>query len=108
MQLVQEWLKYAQLENVLTDIPNTCGLPNYKNFKEHRHDQSIFTNLLIKYNIPCFRDPTKPRRYSQQLQLSEYENKMSQTYGRIMIHHRGMMLISFFHYLKSLGGKLQE
>jgi len=30
---------------------NTCGLPNLPGFVEHRGDQSILTNLSIKYDI---------------------------------------------------------
>lgn len=51
MDLVNEWLTYCLDENILTDIPDKHdrnGLP----FKDHRHDQSVLSNLVIKYGLP--------------------------------------------------------
>ena len=53
ISLIKEWLKYCSDIYVVSDLPNKSGFPNYKGFREHRHDQSILTNLSIKYNIPC-------------------------------------------------------
>lgn len=52
MKWVAEWLKWAQNENILTDLPNICGKENLPGFRDHRHDQSILTNLKVKYDIP--------------------------------------------------------
>ncbi len=52
INLMSEWLKYCSDIFIVTDLPNSCGLPNHKDFIEHRHDQSILTNLSIKYKIP--------------------------------------------------------
>lgn len=49
--IVKEWLQYAKNENILTECPNICNLPNINNFTEHRYDQSILTNLFIKNNL---------------------------------------------------------
>jgi hypothetical protein len=46
MSILQEWLKYCSDENVVTDIP--CE-NNFPTFVQHRHDQSILTNLLVKH-----------------------------------------------------------
>lgn len=55
INFVEEWLKYCLDERIASHLkPNTCGLPNLPGFFEHRHDQSIFTNLAIKYNIKTF------------------------------------------------------
>jgi hypothetical protein len=51
VELLNEWFFYMKNPNILTDTPNICGLPNLKNFKDHRHDQSILTNLIIKRGI---------------------------------------------------------
>ena len=50
---LREWLKYCCDERIVTDIPNECGLPNFETFVDHRHDQSIITNLQIKHNLPA-------------------------------------------------------
>lgn len=47
---VNEWLKYCCDPRVLTDLPNTQKLPNYPEFKDHRHDQSIMSLLCIKHD----------------------------------------------------------
>lgn len=54
--IMQEWLKYCKNENVVTDVPNICGLPNFPTFQDHRHDQSILTNLFIKHNIKPYNE----------------------------------------------------
>lgn len=57
--LLEEWLSYAQDERIISDSPNVCGLPNFPEFIDHRHDQSILSNLVIKYNIELFREPSQ-------------------------------------------------
>jgi len=52
--LLDEWYTYMNDLNILTDNQNICGLDNLKNFIEHRHDQSILTNLIIKKNLKHF------------------------------------------------------
>jgi hypothetical protein len=56
MSFVKEWLEYAQDPRIITDIPNECGLDNYPEFKDHRHDQSIVSLLGRKHNIPYIPD----------------------------------------------------
>ena len=48
--IIEEWLSYAKDENVITDIPNILS-DNYPGFVDHRHDQSIITNLAVKHNL---------------------------------------------------------
>ena len=50
LSFVQEWLKYASDPRIITDLPNTLGLPNYPEFVDHRHDQSIMSILAIKHD----------------------------------------------------------
>lgn len=59
INLMEEWLSYCMDERIITDNANTCGLGNLIGFKEHRHDQSILSNLAVKYNIELFRDPSQ-------------------------------------------------
>lgn len=49
---INEWLEYCKNVNILTDAPNICGKDNFPEFIDHRHDQSIFTNLMNKYEMP--------------------------------------------------------
>lgn len=51
IKFINEWLYYAKDYRVITDSPNECGLPNYPEFADHRHDQSILSLLGRKYNI---------------------------------------------------------
>jgi hypothetical protein len=46
---VEEWLRLVQDPRIVTDLPNTQGLPNYPEFKDHRHDQSVMSLLTLKY-----------------------------------------------------------
>ena len=51
VKLVNEWYELAGSDNYhyLDDSPS--NLPNNPRFKEHRHDQSIFSLLTKKYNL---------------------------------------------------------
>jgi len=47
--LVNEWFKISSNYHMIDDSPSV--LQNYKEFKEHRHDQSIFSLLTKKHDI---------------------------------------------------------
>lgn len=59
MDFVNEYLRYAQDERIISDLENQCGYPNYPEFEEHRHDQSIFSLLTKKYDLEAYRDPSQ-------------------------------------------------
>ena len=50
IKIINEWLSFCKNENIITDINNSSN--NYEDFIDNRYDQSILTNLVIKYNIP--------------------------------------------------------
>jgi hypothetical protein len=52
IKLIDEWYSWMTNYQILNDSPNICNLPNSQNFQEHRHDQSILTNLIIKNKLP--------------------------------------------------------
>ena len=79
IDFIDEFLKYAQNEQILTDMK---GCENYPEFIDHRHDQSIWSLLCKKYSI-------EPHRLISQYGLSvmnDYPNDL--TYGQITVHHR--------------------
>jgi hypothetical protein len=70
---IKEWLNYCTDIRIISDEPNVCGKPNYNGFNDHRHDQSILTNLQIKHNITTIVDITQwgnPRREAEYKQLA--------------------------------------
>lgn len=58
--IVQEWLGYSQDARIISDAPNTCGKENYEGFVENRHDQSIFSLLMTKYDIKTIEEIKVP------------------------------------------------
>ncbi|MBQ9478463.1 MAG: hypothetical protein IJU71_02825, partial [Selenomonadaceae bacterium] len=52
---VEEWLRYMTDARIVTDIPNQLGQPNYPEFMENRHDQSVLSLLAKKHKLPLFR-----------------------------------------------------
>jgi hypothetical protein len=40
---IHRWLSACCDRRILTDDPNTCGLPNLPEFRDHRHDQSVLS-----------------------------------------------------------------
>jgi hypothetical protein len=51
ISFMKQWLLYGQDYRNITDSPNELGLPNYPEFVDHRHDQSILSLLGRKYGI---------------------------------------------------------
>ena len=71
MNFVAEWLRYAQDERILTDMRNQCGLPNYPDFVDHRHDQSILSlhgrkeQIALVPDISQWGNPYRPPEVPQ-------------------------------------------
>lgn len=78
----ENWLESSLDRRVLTDDPNTCGLPNLPEFIDHRHDQSVLSILAKRENLELFRAP------SQYGTHDEWRFKNS-PYGTLLDHHRG-------------------
>ncbi len=96
---LKDWLKYAEDERIITDKENTQGYENLDGFKDHRHDQSIFSILAVKNNIEMFRDPTQRGNYLKLPEFrkpNEFLNRASYSsspyfnspYGTLLNHHR--------------------
>ena len=47
----QQYIRHHLYTKSNSDIDNVMGKPNYKEFIDHRHDQSIFSVLTKKYNL---------------------------------------------------------
>jgi len=58
IELFDEYLKYASDLHLINDSPSTT--PNDPGFKEHRHDQSIWSILTKQYNYTSYPDPGWP------------------------------------------------
>ena len=48
-KILSEWLSLSGVDDIISD--NKSKIDNHKNFKEHRHDQSIFSIICKKNNI---------------------------------------------------------
>lgn len=77
--LAKEYLEYAQDERIITDLPSEN--PNHPEFKDHRHDQSIWSLLCKKYEIPA-------HRLISQHGAHLVPDFPQDTYGQIAMHHR--------------------
>jgi len=64
VKFVEEWYEFTKNKNILTEIQNVSGLPNINNFKEHRYDQSILTNLFIKNKLKSINFGTDKIKYN--------------------------------------------
>lgn len=102
LNFIDEWLKYICVEQNVTDI---LSEEQEKCFKEHRHDQSIFSLLYKKYNLKPFKEPTqygvnsefykekkiviKPKHYN----ASCYNPKIyKENYGVVIYRYSGKKL----------------
>lgn len=54
-EFVREWLKFTLDERIASyENRRICGLPDLPGFVENRGDQSIFSNLAVKYQLQSF------------------------------------------------------
>jgi hypothetical protein len=81
IQFAEEYLHCCCNPNIVTDLENSCGLPNYPEFEAHRHDQSVFSLLCKKYGLKGFRDPSQWGNS----RVTEYANS---DYPQILEHTR--------------------
>jgi hypothetical protein len=54
LRFVREWRELCADLRIVGDGPNTCGLPNHPDFVDHRHDQSVLTNLVVRDGLTPF------------------------------------------------------
>lgn len=86
MNFVDEYLGYAQDERIITDALNQCGHPNYPEFEEHRHDQSILSLLSKKHDLVAYRDPSQwGNKSKSSYQNSKYDQLIESTRKRCVI-----------------------
>lgn len=83
-KFIAEDLKFAQDERIITERKNTLGFDDYPEFIAHRHDQSVWSLMVKKYDIKRFRDP------SQYGLVNHYEPEVERrsTYPQIIDSHR--------------------
>ena len=80
MKFVSEVFEFCKNKDLITDSILTHNV--FTEFKEHRHDQSILTNVAIKNEIIIYRDPSQ---FGNQF-VNEYKNS---NYPQIFNLHRG-------------------
>lgn len=79
VNLIDEYLEFAQDERIITDLPSQNQ--NFPEFQDHRHDQSIWSLLCKKYDIT-------PHRLISQHGAHLVNDFPNDTYGQIAMHHR--------------------
>lgn len=79
LAFVEAWLRACTTGRIVTDEPNELGRRNLPGFREHRHDQSLFSLLCEKHGLERFRDPSQ---WGNAIVLA------NSPYGQLLHHHR--------------------
>jgi hypothetical protein len=62
-RFISEWIRFSEDAQLITDAPSKSA--NHVSFVDHRHDQSIFGLLVLKFNLGLvLNDQTYPRENS--------------------------------------------
>jgi hypothetical protein len=62
-RFLNDWLHFSEDAQLISDAPSKY--PNHRNFVDNRHDQSILSLLVLKYNLGVvLKDQTYPRENS--------------------------------------------
>eukprot|EP01134_Creolimax_fragrantissima_P007201 CFRG7201T1 len=51
LEIVDEWLKYCTDIRIISDVPPNHPSNEVREFKSHRHDQAVLTNVLAKRGL---------------------------------------------------------
>ena len=108
-QFVEEWLHYSQDARILTDMPNQCGKPNYPDMSKHLREQSIFSVLTKKYDIPAYGFRPTIRALFKGFTFAEVEmNKdrpkaLEQDTRPLLFAPRGRMKVPSVRFLRNYG-----
>ncbi len=62
-EFVETWLTLCSQRELISDDDNVLGQPNLDGFREHRHDQSILSNLLRLRGINVYGSLTSSKAY---------------------------------------------
>jgi hypothetical protein len=81
ISFLKEYLRYLRDPRIVTDDPNMCGKPNFLEFRDHRHDQSVLSILTRREGFERFCDPS-------QWGNLERERFSNSPYGQLINHHR--------------------
>lgn len=81
LDFLKEYLHYCQLDDIITDSPNTLGKDNFPDFIDHRHDQSVLSLLAIKHGVRLFRDPSQFGNHRKLPELREADEWLSKPYS---------------------------
>lgn len=81
IEFLKEYLKYLRDPRIVTDDPNMCGQPNFLEFRDHRHDQSVLSLLTRRENFERFRDPS-------QWGNEDIDLFNNSPYNQLLNHHR--------------------
>jgi hypothetical protein len=91
-KFIDDYLHYCSNYRIVTDSPNECSLPNLPGFADHRHDQSILTNLCIRYKLNTFIQP------SQWYHIDWTDDVKSKYLNNIELHHSKRYSVLFNHH----------
>lgn len=98
MEFIDEYLRYSRCEQIITDKESILG-DEFKEFIDHRHDQSIFSLLTKKYGIEAYREPSqygdRPWEYFHSNRLYNEKKYDNSEYPRILISYRKANYIKF-------------
>jgi hypothetical protein len=67
VSIMEEYLKFCSDPKIIKDGPNSCGLPNFPTYIDHRYDQSVLSNIKAKYGI----NPSHTIRYHVECNIWE-------------------------------------
>ena len=90
VHFVEDWLAYCADSRILTDAPNQCGQDNLSDFIDHRHDQSVLTNLVVKHGIHCLGDARRHTPFSKDINWATWRVKRPVLYGMFDATYRGL------------------
>jgi len=81
INFLKEYQRFLRDPRIVTDLPNVSGQPNFLEFRDHRHDQSVLSLMTLRNKMNRHRDPSQ---YGNN-EVLEFSNS---PYKQMFNHHR--------------------
>ena len=86
---VTDYLMACCQPALVTDAPNILGFPNFSDFRDHRHDQSVLSLLSLRHQIPRAKIVSHYRQLDVEQDRWDHltEEERSLSVDSILVHH---------------------
>ena len=101
LRFVAEWLRWCEQPQALVDAKIDPTITEFPDFVDHRHDQSVLTNLALLKRVRCFGDPH--RSHPGTKDIDNLTDRMQSRWLSIMCRNYYRRATAKYHFWRRAG-----